>query len=119
MYRGVLIAPLICLFATTQSFAHSGRTDSRGGHCVGGAASDGSCPSGDYHFHNGGEDDAGDVLVIIGGSIIAILLGWWLLSSLSMMGGDFAGTDESINGLLEPTYDIETNAIGVKYNLDF
>lgn len=34
-------------------YAHPGRTDANGGHCVGGKARDGSCPSGDYHYHGG------------------------------------------------------------------
>ena len=46
MYRKILIALLICLFATTQSFAHSGGLDANGCH-------GGSKP---YHCHRSASD---------------------------------------------------------------
>ncbi len=64
----LFLLPLIIL--STQ--AHSGGTDSNGGHCRGGKASDGSCPSGDYHKH--GEDNGdGDFMVIVFIIIIVII----------------------------------------------
>ena len=116
MYRKILIALLICVIATTQSFAHPGNTDSRGGHCVGGAARDGSCPSGNYHFHNSGDDDDADTLVIVGGIIVGLVLFLWLFSKKTYY---LVDVEDGIDMPIEPTYDIETNTIGVKYKLEF
>lgn len=56
-------------------YAHPGRTDAKGGHCVGGKARDGSCPSGNYHCHNGGETN----YWIVGGIVVGVFIVlYWL-----------------------------------------
>ncbi len=68
----ILFVIFILLPLSSQfSQAHSGRTDNKGGHCVGGADSNGGC-SGEYHYHNGEDNDGIDIWIII--LIIIIIL---------------------------------------------
>lgn len=102
-------------------YAHSGGLDARGGHCVGGKARDGSCPSGDYHCHQCSGTEETNYWVI--GSVIVgvvVVLYWWG----SMTSNKYlVKTNKDEFKPFEPytTFDVDTKEFetGLRYKYEF